>query len=795
MATGQPTVTYSSGTTAKVTISGAVMTAVANGTSVITAHAATGGWTDLTATATVQQVLSSITISPATPTVANGTAQTFTASGKDALGTARTVGAGTWAASDPTDFPITSGGVCTPNVDSGSSVIQFTETASGISGTTTITATTAVTLPDAPASVVFYDATNNTMIFRVTPAGSGPTPDSYVVRRAGVLVGTIAYAAGATQDLTISTTPATAPTTDTWTVNASLVGSESTSAASCSATQPQYGLVGVGLGTNDIRGDDFYTYATWTALTADSRYTSPNSIGSGVLDTGVQWWNRTRRAWNNSINNGTGHVGIGEGSLGSVLDKITRTVIQYSPTFTESGERDLIIHTTDATSVYLIHNGTPNYTIKTFGGAIGTTFNSIGGGSGEFTDGGATELFLRTTGVNNGTNNGIRIRVYMRVFGNTAAPQLVYDNSLYNASVASLPNTSDVSIQSYQDSAGSVTARLLLWEIADMSSSPSNFAGLPTTVTTWSRTANSVPLMGMQTLDPNSYATDAAFRADITSSATLYDPSGGAAYAGTSTAVLPKIATGLNVDLLRLDATVLDPAGHKTFKEIFPDNSGVTAQLDTAFGTSWSQEKGVWAEQQVRFDPTTFTLVGNGASATGAAAYKLGPDVGISNYTGRSDLEMSNGSGTAGVDATGNYTIGNIPTDVTTGVRIATITSGSEGGPVLGTTLTDGVWRKIVQFVGRIDTTHITHRIWVYKWSGSAWTAESSGRVDYVLSAGYTALPIYSSLALAGKNFNRQRGTQGIQLWRGLSRWCIYSEYNKTANPFGVPSGDISDLP
>jgi len=107
-------------------------------------------------------VLASITISPATPTVANGTAQTFTKAGADALGHACTVGAGTWASSDATDFPITSGGVCTPNVNSGSSVIQFTETASGISGTTTITATTASAAPPTFTSITPNTINQNT---------------------------------------------------------------------------------------------------------------------------------------------------------------------------------------------------------------------------------------------------------------------------------------------------------------------------------------------------------------------------------------------------------------------------------------------------------------------------------------------------------------------------------------------------------------------------------------------------------------------------------------------------------
>src|SRR5665213_2269321 len=121
---------YNSGTPAKATInSSGVYTTVANGSTVITASYL--ALTAINTTITVQQVTASITPSPASPTVASGTAQVFTAAGKDSNNVACTLGAGTWLSSDPTDFPITSGGSVTPNVTSGSAVIKFTETSSG----------------------------------------------------------------------------------------------------------------------------------------------------------------------------------------------------------------------------------------------------------------------------------------------------------------------------------------------------------------------------------------------------------------------------------------------------------------------------------------------------------------------------------------------------------------------------------------------------------------------------------------------------------------------------------------
>jgi len=131
--------TYVSGTPATATIAtSGIYTTVANGSTVITASYL--ALTAINTTITVQQVTASITLSPASPTVASGTAQVFTAAGKDSNNVTCTLGAGTWLSSDPTDFPVTSGGSVTPSVTSGSAVIKFTETSSGVYGTTTITA-------------------------------------------------------------------------------------------------------------------------------------------------------------------------------------------------------------------------------------------------------------------------------------------------------------------------------------------------------------------------------------------------------------------------------------------------------------------------------------------------------------------------------------------------------------------------------------------------------------------------------------------------------------------------------
>jgi hypothetical protein len=134
-----PTVTWASATTATATISSAgVATAVAMGTTVISATSGSiSGMTTLTVTA--PPVLMSISVTPATPSIAKGTNQQFTATGtysdtstKDLTATA------TWASATPATATITTGGLAT-GVVGGTTVISATS--GGVSGMTTLTVT------------------------------------------------------------------------------------------------------------------------------------------------------------------------------------------------------------------------------------------------------------------------------------------------------------------------------------------------------------------------------------------------------------------------------------------------------------------------------------------------------------------------------------------------------------------------------------------------------------------------------------------------------------------------------
>lgn len=663
--------------------------------------------------------------------------------------------------------------------------------------------------PVVPAAIVMYDATNLSMLFNVTNAANVGTfaPSAYRIYQDGALAGTATFgggAGGALQLVTVTVTGAAVRTQHTYTVTTVRNGVESLTAASTTAYQPQYGFAGFGLGTGDSRSDDFHTYDSITGgsvpLASDSRYTGSNSIQTSriTLDTTNLWWDRTNRIYRQSIQSATGELSMGltETFTSNISDCWARCVDQETPIFSPSGERGILSLSTTDCSVTLLTSNTL-YALKTSGGNIGFNQTTIATTDGEFTDGSATECWLRLTPI----TNGIRVRVWLGVFGSAAADmQLVHDHNYTNVVNITTVQCTSLNVNTSYDNGNPNISRLFLWEYADQANTPSTFQGASSTVVTYVRPSYSPPNMGIRVIDPNGYANDAAFRADMQSAnCTMYDPVGNAAFAptGASTARF----YGLDVDLIRLDGTTLTPSGGKTLVQAMPNNASLAGELNEAFLLG-AQDTGTWAEEEVLYDHTTFTLVGNGAGATGAAAYKITPDMGFTNYNGRTDLELSNGSGTAGVDATGGYTIGWIPTDPGgSGAPVASFNGSgiingvsgfpNEQGPAVGTAFTDNIWRKYIRYSGIITGTGYTDRLWVYKWNGSAYVLESSARQDYTYAG---TPPLQGGVSWAGKNFNRTRGTQNVRLWRGRTRYCTYREYNKTANPFGVPSADIADL-
>ena len=136
--TGQ--VTWTSGTPAKATITGAgLATGVAAGTSTITATlGSVSGSTVLTVT---PATLTSITVTPANPSISKGGTQQFTATGTYSdSSTANLTGQVTWTSGTPAKATITGAGLAT-GVAAGTSTI--TATLGSVSGSTVLTVTQA----------------------------------------------------------------------------------------------------------------------------------------------------------------------------------------------------------------------------------------------------------------------------------------------------------------------------------------------------------------------------------------------------------------------------------------------------------------------------------------------------------------------------------------------------------------------------------------------------------------------------------------------------------------------------
>ena len=137
-------VTWSSSDTAKATISGATKraTGVYSGTTNISASLS--GVTSNSITLTVQAVLASVTVTPATPSVTVGGTQQFTATANYNGGASSNItNTATWTSSNTGFATITTGGLAT-GVAAGSPTI--TATFSGMSGNATLTVNAAVTL-------------------------------------------------------------------------------------------------------------------------------------------------------------------------------------------------------------------------------------------------------------------------------------------------------------------------------------------------------------------------------------------------------------------------------------------------------------------------------------------------------------------------------------------------------------------------------------------------------------------------------------------------------------------------
>jgi trimeric autotransporter adhesin len=192
----QPTFAWASSTPATATIDAntGLATAVANGTTTITASAA---GVDGTTTLTVTQAVASIVVSPADPTLtALGATQAFTAQAFDAedvlLATQPTF---TWASSTPATATIDANTGLATAVANGTTTI--TASAAGVDGTTTLTVTQAVasivvspanpTLTALGATQAFtaqaFDAQSQALAVQPTFAWASSTPATATINR------------------------------------------------------------------------------------------------------------------------------------------------------------------------------------------------------------------------------------------------------------------------------------------------------------------------------------------------------------------------------------------------------------------------------------------------------------------------------------------------------------------------------------------------------------------------------------------------------------------------------------
>ncbi|NVB81389.1 MAG: hypothetical protein HOV81_23535 [Kofleriaceae bacterium] len=191
-------VTWASATTAKATVSATgLVTAVDPGTSVISASM--GSITGMTTVTVTAAALTSIVVTPANPTLADGLTQQMTATGHYTDNTTQNLTAQvTWSSATTAKATITAGGLVTA-VDPGTSVI--TATMGTVSGMTTVTVTAAAltSIVVTPANPMLTDGStqqmtatghytdNSTANITATVTWASATPAKATVSPAGLV--------------------------------------------------------------------------------------------------------------------------------------------------------------------------------------------------------------------------------------------------------------------------------------------------------------------------------------------------------------------------------------------------------------------------------------------------------------------------------------------------------------------------------------------------------------------------------------------------------------------------------
>jgi hypothetical protein len=198
-------------------------TGFATGSSTIqVALGSVAGSTTLTVTAAV---LSSIAVTPANPSISNGTTQQFTAMGTYSDGSTQNVtNLVTWSSSDTVVDMISASGLATAN-GVGTSMIQAT--LSGVNGSTTLTVTPptiSVTVTPSMANVQAGEGTQN-FVATVTndPQNNGVSWSLSGAGCSGAGCGTLSASSSASGATITYTAPAAAPTPPTITLTATSV--------------------------------------------------------------------------------------------------------------------------------------------------------------------------------------------------------------------------------------------------------------------------------------------------------------------------------------------------------------------------------------------------------------------------------------------------------------------------------------------------------------------------------------------------------------------------------------------
>jgi uncharacterized protein YjdB len=275
-----------------------LVTAVGNGTAIVTAtHTASG----LVGTATVNAsllppTLTSITVAPATPTVAIGATQQLTVTGHYSDSSTVTLTTGLTYASSATGVATVSGSGLVTAVAAGSATITVTHTATSLTATSSVTVPAAVTLtsitvaPTAPSIAVggtqqltvtghYSDSSTATLTTGLTYASSAT--GFATVSASGLVTGVAAGSA----TITVTHTATSLTATSSVTVTAPVTGGAVFMGSYPSGVDPLAGFSGSDTVTNPVTIDASVQFNGNASLKIAAGATCAGYIGGYIAST------------------------------------------------------------------------------------------------------------------------------------------------------------------------------------------------------------------------------------------------------------------------------------------------------------------------------------------------------------------------------------------------------------------------------------------------------------------------------------------------------------------------------